>query len=160
MSISPVTNTTMSLIAFLTSAVGGTLLSGATQFAQEWFAVRRAKAESEMKIAELKALSEIKIEEKQLEAFVKAQGSMESSWKPDTRTPLWIVCAYGLAEITIKLVRPAMVLMSFWLVAKIYAGQSAVDQNNLDAEILTFCFSVGYFWLGQRYQRSHPASKK
>ena len=150
----------MSLIAFLTSAVGGTLLSGGMQFAQEWFAIRRAKAESEMKISELKALSEIKIEEKQLEAFVKAQGSLESTWKPGSTSPVWLTCAYGLTEIGIKLVRPLMVLVSFWLVAKIYFTSTDLGQSTLDAEILTFCFSVGYFWLGQRYQRGYVAPKK
>lgn len=150
----------MSLIAFLTSAVGGTLLSSGMQFAQEWFAVRRAKAESEMKIAELRALSEIKIEEKQLEAFVKAQGTLESTWKPGGNAPVWLTCAYGLTEIAIKLVRPLMVAMAFALVAQIYRTQSASGQTTLDAEILTFCFSVGYFWLGQRYQRGHPSVKK
>lgn len=150
----------MSLIAFLTSAVGGTLLSSGMQFAQEWFAVRRAKAESEMKIAEMRALSEIKIEEKQLEAFVKAQGSMESTWKPGANTPVSLVWIYGLAEVLIKLVRPLMVIAAFWLVWVIYNTQTELGRDTLDAEILTFCFSVGYFWLGQRYQRSHPSSKK
>ena len=42
----------MSLLAFLSSAVGGTLLSGVQQWVQEWMATRRAKAESEMRLAE------------------------------------------------------------------------------------------------------------
>lgn len=143
----------MSLLAFLSSAVGGTLLSGVQQWVQEWMATRRAKAESEMRLAEAKALSDIKMDENQWAAFTEAQKQAgTSSWVPTDNTPKSLVYAFGLSEVFIKLVRPMMVVGSFAFLFYIYQQTTDAEQAELNTSICTFCFSVGYFWIGQRYQ--------
>jgi hypothetical protein len=143
----------MSLLAFISSALGGTLLSGVQQLAQEWFAVRRMKAESEIKMAEMNAMASIKMDELQWKAFEKSQSlTGTSSWVPTDKTPVWLTCAFGIAEILIKLVRPAMVLASYYFIALTFQDSGPADKPELAAAIQTFCFSVGYFWIGQRYQ--------
>jgi hypothetical protein len=143
----------MSLIAFLSSAIGGTLLSGVQQLAQEWFAVRRMRAESELRLAELDKMATIKMDEMQWKAFEKGQAMTgTSSWVPNSSTPIWLTCAFGLSEIVIKLVRPLMVAFAFAFIWWTFVETSGTERGELASSIQVFCFSIGYFWIGQRYQ--------
>jgi hypothetical protein len=123
------------------------------------------KAESEIKLNEAKVLAEIKLDENQWKAFSEAQkGATSSSWEPSDRSPVWLTCAYGIAEIFIKIVRPSMVVGAFVLIAHTYNTATEPAQiAELATAIQTFAFSVGYFWIGQRYQSkigSSSVSKK
>ena len=134
---------------FLMSAMGGSLLGGITQLlgifageAKEWSASKR-------RIAELQALKERDIAIGELEAFTKAQaGTMASAYQPPVNAPMGMHWLFTVVECITRLIRPLMVLGAcayVWSLPKETLG-------NLQAEIITFSFACGYFWLGTRLQ--------
>jgi hypothetical protein len=138
------------IFSFFTSAVGGTVLGGATQLlgtlageAKEWSASRR-------RIAELQALKEKEIAIGELEAFTKAQeGTMPSNYQPPANAPMAMHWVFTLVEAATRLVRPAMVAGAC---AYVWSRPPEAIAG-LQAELLTFSFACGYFWLGTRLQR-------
>lgn len=139
----------MSLISFLASAAGGTLLGGATQLlgslvgeAKEWSASKR-------RIAELAALKEKNIAEGELAAFAKAQETMMGSgYTPPATAPTWMHGAFTIAAFCTQMVRPAMVVGAC---AYVWSRDPATLAG-LQGEVLSFSFACGYFWLGVRHQ--------
>jgi hypothetical protein len=145
----------MSIISFLMSAAGGTLLGGATQAlgsvvgeAKEWSASKR-------RIAELTALKEKQIAIGELEAFTKAQeGTMASSYQPPAGAPMGMHWCFTLVECATRAVRPAMVAgacLYIWT-------RPAETLGGLQPDILVVSFATIYFWLGVRHQAA--AAKK
>jgi hypothetical protein len=146
----------MSLLAFLTSAVGGTLLGGATQLlgtfaneAKEWSASKR-------RIAEIAALKERDIAVGELAAFTKAQeGSLASSYQPPPTAPMGMHWCFTLVECLTRAVRPLMVAGAC---AYIWT-RDPTTLGGLQPEILTASFACVYFWLGQRHQLATAGRK-
>ena len=139
----------MSLLSFLASAAGGTILGGATQLlgsivgeAKEWSASKR-------RIAEIAALKEKQIAIAEVEAFAKAvEGTTGSSYAPPAGAPNWMHGLMTIAAFCTQMVRPAMVAG-----ACTYIWTRPADQlAGLQPEILTVSFACVYFWLGVRHQ--------
>lgn len=146
----------MSLIAFLTSAVGGTVLGGVTQLlgtfaneAKEWSASKR-------RIAELQAMKERDIAIGELAAFTKAQeGTLASSYQPPTNAPMGMHWLFTVVECVTRAVRPLMVIGAC---GYIWTRPPEV-LGNLQPEILTVSFACIYFWLGMRHQMANAGKK-
>jgi hypothetical protein len=142
----------MSLLAFLTSAVGGSILGGVTQIlgsvvgeVKEWSASKR-------RIAELVALKEKEIAIGEMNAFTAAQaGAMPSSYSPPENAPMGMHWMMTLAEFCVRMVRPSMVAGAC---IYIWTRPSEV-LGGLQGEILTASFACMYFWLGTRHQNSN-----
>lgn len=139
----------MSLLGFLASAAGGTILGGVTQVlgsivgeAKEWSASKR-------RIAEIAALKEKQIAVGELEAFAKAvEGTTGSSYTPPPNAPTWTHGLMTIAAFCTQMVRPLMVAG-----ACAYIWTRPSDQlAGLQPEILTVSFACVYFWLGVRHQ--------
>ena len=139
----------MSLLSFLASAAGGTILGGATQVlgsivgeAKEWSASKR-------RIAEIAALKEKQIAIAEVEAFAKSvEGTTGSSYSPPPTAPNWMHGLMAIAAFSTQMVRPLMVAG-----ACVYIWIRPADQlAGLQPEILTVSFACVYFWLGVRHQ--------
>mgnify|MGYP003345577026 FL=1 len=139
----------MSLLSFLASAAGGTILGGATQVlgsivgeAKEWSASKR-------RIAEIAALKEKQIAIAEVEAFAKSvEGTTGSSYVPPPTAPNWMHGLMAIAAFSTQMVRPLMVAG-----ACVYIWSRPADQlAGLQPEILTVSFACIYFWLGVRHQ--------
>ena len=139
----------MSLLSFLASAAGGTILGGATQLlgsivgeAKEWSASKR-------RIAEIAALKEKQIAVAEVEAFAKAvEGTSGSGYTPPAGAPNWMHGLMTIAAFATQMVRPCMVAG-----ACAYIWTRPADQlAGLQPEILTVSFACVYFWLGVRHQ--------
>lgn len=139
----------MSLISFLTSAVGGTLLGGVTQILGSGVKELVAWSESKRRIAEIVAIKEKNIAEGELAAFAKAQeNNAVVSYNPPATAPSWMHGMFTIAAFCTQMVRPGMVLG-----ACIYVWTRPPEVlGGLQSEILTFSFACGYFWLGVRHQ--------
>lgn len=146
----------MSLLAFLASAAGGTILGGVTQLlsivageAKEWSAAKR-------RIAELQAIKERDIAIGELEAFRKAQeGATGTSYQPPSNAPMGMHWIFTVVEAITRLIRPLMVIgacVYIWTLPESTLGA-------LKPEIVAFCFANGYFWLGIRFQQKLYGTK-
>jgi len=146
----------MSLLSFLASAAGGTLLGGFTQLlsifageAKEWSASKR-------RIAELQAAKERDIAIGELDAFKKAQdGAIGSNYQPPAAAPMGMHWVFTVVEAITRLVRPMMVLGACWYIWTLPPATLGALQN----EIVAFCFACGYFWLGIRFQKQMYGTK-
>lgn len=147
----------MSLWAFLSSAVGGTLLGGATQLLGTAVAEAREWSASKRRIAELAALKEKQIALGELEAFARAQeGTMPSNYQPPAEGPIALHWIFAIVEAITRLIRPAMAIG-----ACIYIWtRPASVLAELEKEIITVSFACIYFWLGVRHQRASAPAKK
>ena len=139
----------MSLLSFLASAAGGTILGGVTQLlgsivgeAKEWSASKR-------RIAEIAALKEKQIAVGELEAFAKAvEGTTGSSYTPPANASGWMHGLMTIAAFSTQMVRPLMVAGACTYIWTRPANELA----GLQPEILTVSFACVYFWLGVRHQ--------
>lgn len=143
----------MSLLSFLASAAGGTILGGVTQLlgtfageAKEWSASKR-------RIAEIHAMKERDIAIGELAAFTKAmEGTLGSSYQPPSNAPMGMHWVFTVIEAATRLVRPTMVAG-----ACVYIWTRPPEVlGGLQGEILTVSFATVYFWLGIRHQNSVP----
>lgn len=141
----------MSLLSFLASAAGGTLLGGATQFlgslvgeAKEWSASKR-------RIAEIAALKEKQIAVAEVEAFAKAvEGTNSTTYSLPPNAASWMHGLLTIAAFCTQMVRPCMVAG-----ACLYIWTRPNEElAGLHGEILTVSFACIYFWLGVRHQLS------
>ena len=139
----------MSLLGFLASAAGGTVLGGATQFLGSLVGELKEWSASKRRIAEIAALKEKQIAVGELEAFTKAvEGTTSPSYTPPPTAPNWMHGLMTVAAFTTTMVRPLMVFGACW-----YIWSRPSDQlQGLDPEILTVSFACVYFWLGVRHQ--------
>jgi hypothetical protein len=139
----------MSLISFLASAAGGTLLGGATQLLGSLVGEAREWSASKRRIAEISALKEKHIAVAEVEAFAKAvEGTSGTSYAPPSTAPSWMHGLMTIAAFSTQMVRPLMVGGACWYIWSRPADQLA----GLQPEILTVSFACVYFWLGVRHQ--------
>jgi len=141
----------MSLLSFLASAAGGTILGGATQLLGSLVAEAKEWSASKRRIAEIAALKEKQIAIAEVEAFAKAvEGTSGSSYTPPDGAPNWMHGLMTVAAFCTQMVRPCMVAG-----ACAYIWTRPTDQlAGLQPEILTVSFACVYFWLGVRHQLS------
>lgn len=132
----------------LSGALGGGLLGIAGQFLVGWMETRRLDSESRRKIAELKALAEIKAEESAWTAFTAAQ---EATKAPEN-VPAW--CAAVLT-----LTRPALTLCLLAFAIYVYATAAPAVRADMTVETTACAFGAVWFWFGSRYQ-SRIAAKR
>ena len=139
----------MSLISFLASAAGGTLLGGVTQVLGSAVGELKEWSASKRRIAELQALKEKEIAIGELEAFSKAvEGTTSSSYAPPTISGRTI-CVVNAAMV----IRPCIQFGAVGGGACWYIWSRPSDQlMGLQPEILTVSFACVYFWLGVRHQ--------
>jgi len=141
----------MSLISFLASAAGGTILGGLTQVLGSAVGELKEWSASKRRIAELAAMKEKQIAIAEVEAFAKAvEGTVNSSYAPPPTAPSWMHGLLAIAAFSTQMVRPLMVAG-----ACAYIWTRPADQlAGLQPEILTVSFACVYFWLGVRHQMS------
>jgi len=141
----------MSLISFLASAAGGTILGGLTQVLGSAVGELKEWSASKRRIAELAAMKEKQIAIAEVEAFAKAvEGTVNSSYAPPPTAPSWMHGLLAIAAFSTQMVRPLMVAG-----ACAYIWTRPADQlAGLPPEILTVSFARVYFWLGVRHQMS------
>jgi len=146
----------MSLISFLTSAVGGTLLGGVVQMLGTGVAELREWSASKRRIAELQALKEKQIAIGELEAFTKAQsGTLASQYQPPPAAPMGMHWLFTVVECLTRSIRPLMAVG-----ACVYIWTRPPEMlGELQAEILVASFSCIYFWLGIRHQAAVARKK-
>jgi hypothetical protein len=139
----------MSLISFLASAAGGTLLGGVTQVLGSAVSELKEWSASKRRIAEIAALKEKAISIAEVEAFAKAvEGTTNTSYSPPPHAPAWTHGLMTIAAFTTQMVRPVMVAGACWYIWSRPTEQLA----GLQPEILTVSFACVYFWLGVRHQ--------
>ena len=139
----------MGFFSFLASAVGGTLLGGATQLLGSLVGELKEWSASKRRIAEIGALKEKQIAVAEVEAFSKAvEGTTQSSYTPPPTAPNWMHGLMVIAAFCTQMVRPAMVAGACWYIWSRPANELA----GLQPEILTVSFACVYFWLGVRHQ--------
>lgn len=147
----------MGLLSFLTSAVGGVVLGEVGKWATMGLETFKANQESKRKIAEMQALSTIKLEEGKWEAFRESLKAGDSEYKiPDGLTGVWlgIISAVLLAvHVATKAVRICLVAWAAWFLAHMYALAIGAERDQMTIELMTMCFAVLYWWIGERYQR-------
>lgn len=129
------------IIKLATGALGGGLLGIASQFLVGWMETRRLDAESARKIAEMKALAEIKAEESAWQAFSAAQGAA----RPAGNEPGW--CAAVLT-----LTRPALTVLLVAFACYVYSTATPAVRAEMTTETTACCFGAVWFWFGSRYQ--------
>ena len=139
----------MSLLSFLASAAGGTILGGATQLLGSIVAEAKEWSASKRRIAEIAALKEKQIAVAEVEAIAKAvDGTSGSGYTPPAGAPNWMHGLMTIAAFCTQMVRPCMVAG-----ACAYIWTRPADQlAGLQPEILTVSFACVYFWLGVRHQ--------
>lgn len=150
----------MSIIAFLTSAVGGSLLGALGQAATQLMETWRANQESKRKIEEMKALAAIKVEETSWAAFQESMKSRSSSFTmPANATPAqnWI---FVVVEAIVRLVNPMLTLAAIIILFNFYHTLDTGAQREFFPEVAAFSFAVCYWWIGQRYQGKLQPAKK
>lgn len=139
----------MNFLSFIASAAGGTLLGGITQLLGTFASEAKEWSASKRRIAELQAIKERDIAIGDLQAFIKAQEGFTSNYAPPPTAPAWMHAVFTVVEAITKLVRPAMVAGACWYLFSLPQETLGV----LRPEIVAFCFSVGYAWIGIRVQR-------
>lgn len=139
----------MSLLSFLASAAGGTLLGGVTQVLGSAVSELKEWSASKRRIAEIAALKEKAISIAEVEAFAKAvEGTSGTGYSPPPTAPSWMHGLMTIAAFCTQMVRPAMVTGACWYIWSRPSEQLA----GLQPEILTVSFACVYFWLGVRHQ--------
>ena len=148
----------MSLLGFLSSAVGGALLGEIGKWASGWIEMRKADADSKRRIAELKAMSEIKVTEEQWKTFRESLSQGNSEYTiPNGLGPkalTWVSFILLGVHACVKMVR---VIMVGWAAVFMYLlwhdTPEGPDKTYLLYELTAISFAVIYWWIGERYQR-------
>lgn len=138
----------MNILGILTSAASGGILGLVGQGLVGWLEIYRADRESARKIAEMKALAEIKVEETAWQAFAASQKASE----PPANVPPW--CAA-----IITLFRPFLTLLFFGLAAYAFATSAPAARDAMLSEVNACAFGLAYWWFGSRYQQRLSAKK-
>jgi hypothetical protein len=139
----------MSLISFLTSAAGGTILGGATQLLAGGISELKEWSASKRRIAEIAAIKEKQIAVAEMEAYSKALGgTLASSYQPPINAPMAMHWLFTLVECLTRVIRPAMVIGACAYIWSL-PGEKIGD---LQTEIVAVSFACIYFWLGIRQQ--------
>jgi hypothetical protein len=129
----------------------GILGSGISAFLAEW----KADKESARKLAEMKAVAEIKADEAAWVAFTEAQKSVA----PSEFSYKWVNAAQ-------QLVRVFLTLGFLILVFYVYASATPEVRSQITDALLTCSFTAFSFWFGERYvfnrakERSNLTAKR
>lgn len=148
----------MSLIGFLSSAVGGALLGEVGKWATGFLEMKKADAESKRKMAELKAMSEIKVTGEQWKTFRESlsQGNSEFTI-PNGLGPKMLTittCVLLFVHFAVKMVRVLLVWWAAYFMYSLWNGTpDGADKTYLLYEITAIAFAVIYWWIGERYQK-------
>lgn len=134
--------------SLLSSVASGGVLGLLGQGLVGWLEIYRADKESARKIAEMRALAEIKTEEAAWNAFAASQKASEAP----ANVPAW--CAA-----IITLFRPALTLLFFGLAAYAFATASADVRASMISEVNACAFGLAYWWFGSRYQSRLRSTK-
>lgn len=128
--------------SFLTSILSGGFLGVIGQLGigvlDEW----KAGRESARKIAEMKALAEIKAEEAAWNAFAASQKASEMP----AGAPPWALCVQILW-------RPFLTLLFFGLATYGFTQAEPERKAELMGEVFACAFGLAYWWFGSRYQQ-------
>jgi hypothetical protein len=132
----------MKILDIVTNFAGGGLLGIVGQFAVGWLEVWRADKESARKIAEMKALAEIKTEEVKQAAFAAAQAAEQSTntghgW-------LWV-------EAVKTLWRPFLTLLLLGFLVYVYSTANEYVRGEITGELTACALGAIWFWFGTRY---------
>lgn len=161
-------------MAFLSSALGGSILGGVLSVVGRVVDVFAKKKEADIEIARAKALSELKIKEAELDAFKESLSSQDEDYKPEplpANAPIWAVWLRAIADTLRVLVdsfrvftRPGLTwALVLALVAFVFTDK--LGPVALEALIADFVFTAStaiMWWFGSRpMQRtaSVPAKK-
>lgn len=151
----------MSLIGFLTSAVGGSILGGLGQAATQALEVWRANQESKRKIEEMKVLATIKVEEQSIAAFQESLKSRNGSFTMPQNATTGMNWVFVLVEAVVRLMNPILTVAAIVILWDFYHKLDSGAQKEFYPEIAAFSFAVCYWWIGQRYQgKLQPTPKK
>ena len=131
----------MKFFDLLLNAAGGGLLGIVGQLAVGWFEIKRADAESRRRIAEMEALSKIRVEEAAMRAFEASQ----SAGKPSGNEPGWAAAVLTLA-------RPVLTLLLVGFAVYVYSSASGEVRSDMTGEITACAFGAVWWWFGSRYQ--------
>jgi hypothetical protein len=131
----------VSFLSILTGAASGGLLGLVGQLGVGALEEFRAGREHSRKLAEMRALQEMKVEDSAWRAF---EASQAASKVPDNVSP-W--CAN-----TITLVRPGLTVLFFGLAATAYFNAPDTVRADTLSEINACAFGLAYWWFGSRYQ--------
>lgn len=131
----------MSFLSLLSSVASGGLLGLVGQGLVGWLEIYRADKESARKIAEMRALADIRVEEAAWNAFAASQKAGEAP----ANVPPW--CAA-----VITLFRPFLTLLFFGLAAYAFATAAPAAREGMLAEVNACAFGLAYWWFGSRYQ--------
>ena len=132
----------MTILGLLSSVASGGLLGLLGQGLVGWLEIYRADKESARKIAEMRALAEIKVEEAAWAAFAASQKASEAP----ANVPPW--CAA-----IITLFRPFLTLLFFGLAAYAFATSGPAARESMLSEVNACAFGLAYWWFGSRYQK-------
>jgi hypothetical protein len=138
----------MSVVSFLASAAGGTLLGGVTQLLGSVVGEIKEWSASKRRIAEIAAMKEKNIAMGEMAAFVKSQESLGTTYTPPATAPHWMHGLFTIAAFCTQMVRPLMVAGACWYIW----SRPSQELAGLQPDILTVSFACVYFWLGVRHQ--------
>lgn len=150
----------MSLIAFLTSAVGGSILGVFGQAATTAIEIIRANQETKRKIAEMEALAKIKIEETSWAAFQESLKARNSSFTMPANATVGMNWVFVIVEATVRMINPVLTAAAVSILWNFYHTLDPVAQKEFFPEVAAFSFAVCYWWIGQRYQGKLQPGKK
>lgn len=131
----------MKFLDLILNAAGGGLFGILGQFLVGWMETRRLDAESARKIAEMKALAEMKAEESAWNAFTAAQQAAA----PVETAPRW-------CNAVLTLTRPALTLLLLAFAAYVYSTATPATRAEMTGETTACAFGAVWFWFGSRYQ--------
>lgn len=148
----------MSLIGFVSSAVGGALLGEVGKWATGWLEMKKADADSKRKIAELKAMSEIKVTEEQWKTFRESLSQGNSEYTVPAGLSGWALTVVSFVLLgvhtCVKMVRVALVIWAAIFMYRLWRETpEGPDKTYLLYELTAIAFAVIYWWIGERYQR-------
>jgi len=160
-------------MAFLSSALGGSILGGLLSVVGRVVDVFAKKKEADIEIARAKALSELKIKEVELDAFKQSLASSEDDYKPEAlpaNAPVWAVWLRAIAETLRVLVdsfrvftRPGLT-WALVLALVVFVFTDKLGPVALEALISDFVFTAStavMWWFGSRpMQRTASAPAK
>lgn len=143
----------MKILDLLANFAGGGLLGIVGQFAVGWLDVWRADKESARRIAEMRALADIKTEEGKQAAFAAAQAAESSTATAGH--------AWPAVEAVKTLWRPFLTLLLLCFLAYVYATATETVRADITGELTACSLGAIWFWFGTRYAaaiRSAPLS--
>lgn len=143
----------MSILGFLTSTLGGSVLGWLGHILTSVFELWRKKKEQDLQIELMKVQSEMAVKVKEWEAFTAAQNSLGSTFKVPVHAAPWAASFYTFCEALVRIVRPYLTFIASVLIAVVYLTADPAQRGPLAIEINAGCWLIITFWFGNRYMR-------